>query len=140
MAIGVSLDHTNKIYSREIYSLLDWLADVGGIHDGLRIIGSMFMSLYSFAFGSPLDAFLLKSLFKRKVQPNSTPIKSPSGNVDKVSNNSSQSAFEKIKSRTAFISLICSRWRKKKERQLYERGMTRVEKELEIDSVLRTLM
>ena len=65
----LSLDQTRQ--KRSIYTLFDVLGDVGGLLDGLRLLGGILMSIYTFIIGSPLKAFLVTSLFKRsKVSKN----------------------------------------------------------------------
>ena len=34
---------------RTIYSILDWIGDIGGLYDGLRLIADFFMSNYAVA-------------------------------------------------------------------------------------------
>ena len=50
--------------SRQVYTALDWLGDVGGLNDGLSIIGGLLMRLYFLIAGNPLDSYLLQALFK----------------------------------------------------------------------------
>ena len=50
--------------SRQIYNALDLLGDVGGLKDGLCLIGQTFMYAYTLLFGNPLNTYLLGSLFK----------------------------------------------------------------------------
>ena len=49
---------------RSTYSALDMLGDVGGLKEGLNVIGSFAMAIYSLIIGDPLEAILLGSLFK----------------------------------------------------------------------------
>ena len=41
------------------------LGDVGGLLDGLRLLGGILMSAYTLTIGNPLNAFLINRLFKR---------------------------------------------------------------------------
>ena len=41
------------------------LGDVGGLLDGLKLIGSLVMFIFHLIRGDPLQDFLLKALFKR---------------------------------------------------------------------------
>ena len=59
------LSQDKTIHKRSIYNFFDWLGDVGGLLDGLRIIGDIIISMYNFVIGNPLNAFLVHSLFKR---------------------------------------------------------------------------
>ena len=51
-------------HSRQIYNLLDWVGDIGGLIDGLTAIGGFFMIIYASIFGDALNHFLLQKLFK----------------------------------------------------------------------------
>ena len=46
---------------REVYTALDWLGDVGGLNEGLMIIGSLIVLLFS---GNGLDFLLYSHMFK----------------------------------------------------------------------------
>ena len=49
---------------RSTYSLLDWLGDVGGLFDGLKLIlSSMVVSISSFAIRNELLSMFFKSDF-----------------------------------------------------------------------------
>ena len=52
--------------SRQIYSGLDFLGDVGGLKDSLILIGSLVIQAWSFIVGDPFNNFLLGSLFEVK--------------------------------------------------------------------------
>ena len=57
--------HPNRvIYKRSIYSFLNWLGDVGGLMDGLRVIGSIFMFFYTSFVANPLYTYLISTVFK----------------------------------------------------------------------------
>ena len=64
-------------HKRSIYTIMDILGDVGGLLDGLRLLGGFLMSAYTFMVGNPLNAFLVNRLFLR----------------NKVSDNQSQSVY-----------------------------------------------
>ena len=51
------------IHSRSIYTALDLLGDVGGLFDALKGISTFVVVLYFQIFGSPIDEYLLKSIF-----------------------------------------------------------------------------
>ena len=42
------------------------LGDVGGLLDGLKLIGSLLMFLFHLVRGDPLQDFILKAIFKRE--------------------------------------------------------------------------
>ena len=70
-------------HHRSIYTFLDFLGDVGGLLDGLKLIGGLLVSAYTFIVGNPLNAYLVNALFKR-------------GKIKKRSNSNGRSIFEKI--------------------------------------------
>ena len=47
------------MYKRSIYTALDWVGDLGGLADGLRLMGYMLMWMYGQIQGNPLSAYLL---------------------------------------------------------------------------------
>ena len=63
-ALDFVLSKDQTFHKRSIYTILDILGDVGGLLDGLRILGGVVMSIYTFAVRNPLNTFLVKSLFK----------------------------------------------------------------------------
>ena len=51
-------------HTRSIYSALDFLGDIGGLYDMLKIVAEVLLSVWSLIVGCGLDAFLLESIFK----------------------------------------------------------------------------
>ena len=51
-------------HHRSIYNFLDWLGDVGGLFDGLKVVGGIIVSMYNIVLGDPLQIYLLKSILK----------------------------------------------------------------------------
>ena len=51
-------------HTRTIYSGLDFLGEVGGLLDMLRYVVNSLLYLTSLLYGSGLDAYLIRSLFK----------------------------------------------------------------------------
>ena len=49
--------------NRSIYSILDFLGDVGGLYAMLLDFGSIIVSIPTFLFGSLLDKFLASKIF-----------------------------------------------------------------------------
>ena len=49
--------------SRDVYNILDWLGDVGGLRDALFLIGAFILFLHAKVRGDGLDAVLLQSFF-----------------------------------------------------------------------------
>ena len=48
-----------KVHNRKTYSLLDWLGDVGGLLDGMYLIGELLVAGYS---AISLEAYLVQAL------------------------------------------------------------------------------
>jgi len=48
-----------KVHKRKTYSLLDWIGDVGGLLDGLYLIGEILVTGYSV---SSLESYLASTL------------------------------------------------------------------------------
>ena len=108
----LTLDSQNVNHTRAIYSALDFLSDVGGLYDMLKIVAEVLLSVWSLIAGCGLDASLLKSIFKESNDPFS----------DKTT---------EIKSRKPFSvgwSLCCA-IRKSKRRKMLDRGLRRIHQE-----------
>ena len=60
--INIYLDPKKKIYSRQTYSLLDFLGDLGGLFDALRLIAAVLVSPFA---ALELKVSILTSLFIR---------------------------------------------------------------------------
>ena len=78
------------MYERSIYSALDWLGDVGGLLDGMRILGSVLITLQSMVFGNPFNAFLLNALYMKE-------------SSSKSDQNDRQSVLNSIKKRKPYL-------------------------------------
>ena len=113
-------------YNRQIYSGLDWLGDVGGLVDGLRLCGYMLVAFLQFLLGNPLNRFLIESLFKREANAS-------------VSTSSLKTRIKHLRARIPFsISLTNSTClRKAKEKRMLREGLTRASKELELDEFIK---
>ena len=61
-AIKIELDNSIQIHSRQTYSLLDFLGDLGGLFDALRLIAAALVSPFS---ALALKVSILSSLFIR---------------------------------------------------------------------------
>jgi len=108
--ISSSIDATN--HTRSIYSSLDFLGDVGGLFDMLRLVTQVFIQLLFTISGSGLDAFLLKAIFKES----------------KGHHKSEISEIQARKPITVGWSLCCFSRRTKRYRML-QKGLHRIEKE-----------
>ena len=119
--------HPDKIiYKRTKYSVLAWLGDIGGLYDGLRYIFGGIMFLARMIIGSPLNEYLVKTHFKRETAK--TPEKEES-----------KATVTRIKQReNYYFSQLCSFLRNRKKRKLFNKGLDKVTKELEIERFLKT--
>ena len=124
--IFVYLNSDRQIHTRSIYTALDWLGDVGGLIDGLRIIGTFSMTLYSFIVGSSVEKYILQSVFKK-------------GHRNERYDESEQSILKSIAARksmripTILFGCLGSR----KERALRKKGIDRAFRELDIDQFIK---
>ena len=59
--LSISYEFNLDLYrvDREVYNMLDWLGDVGGLRDALFIIGGAIMSIRLMFRGDDLEAWLL---------------------------------------------------------------------------------
>ena len=60
-----------KQYNRSVYSILNFLGDVGGLLSVLLPIGSLVISLIDALFDQTLDGFIIKKVFFNKKFSNS---------------------------------------------------------------------
>ena len=64
----IFLSPDRQMYKRSIYSILDWIGDIGGLFDGLQFIGSLFMGCYYLLRVSDLNAYLFRSVYMRETK------------------------------------------------------------------------
>ena len=85
------------------------------------------MIAYNFIRGNQLEAFLLRKVFKK-------------GSSEDVSKGTVKQDIENIKGRKPFMlpPKCCNCRRTSKEKRILESGWNRVEKELEVDYIIRT--
>ena len=58
--------------NRDVYNILDWLGDVGGLRDALFLIGAGILYTYGKIRGDFLNAFLLQNFFVREYKSDQT--------------------------------------------------------------------
>ena len=107
----VQISPDKYMYKRSIYTFFDWLGDVGGLLDALRLIGVVLMAFYTLIMGNPLSGYLVNSLFKR--------------GKEVVTHKDNPSEFDRIKSRNRFSMLPCTFCRSKKEKRVLAKGIER---------------
>ena len=59
--VGLNFDSVTE--TRQIYTIWDFLGEVGGLMDMLKLIGQPLISLIHIIFGSGLSRLLFRSLF-----------------------------------------------------------------------------
>ena len=64
LIVHIKLSEYRTVNSRQIYNALDMLGDVGGLLDGLPVIGGFLVTIYSCLIKDPLESYLFGSLFK----------------------------------------------------------------------------
>ena len=101
----VSFDSQIVKHTRSIYSALDFLGDVGGLYDMLKLVAEVLLSVWSLIAGCGVDAYLLQSIFKE-------------------STNLSEDTTSEIKSRKPFSVgwSLCCLMRRSKRRRMLDRG------------------
>ena len=65
--VQVSQDQVQ--HARSVYTILDWLGDVGGLIDALKLIAHLLVALFS---GGSMSGYLISQLFY-KPQPRHSP-------------------------------------------------------------------
>jgi len=71
-ALFLSLKGEQKLYKRKVYSLLDMMGDIGGLHDALFLLASFLIGSYN---ASMLELALVRKLFKFQKIPIKLPAK-----------------------------------------------------------------
>ena len=67
-SVHIELSKAEVRANRETYSFLDWLGDVGGLHDGMFLLGSIFVSpISSWALQSRLVSTIVKQAPNNKI-------------------------------------------------------------------------
>ena len=52
------------MHTRQIYSYLDWIGDIGGLVDGLKLLGALLVFVAKLLIGNPFKIFILQRLYK----------------------------------------------------------------------------
>ena len=122
-----------KSYQRSIYNLLDFIGDVGGLLDGLKLIGQFtLVPLTTFNLTSVLLAKLFKVRRDQRRGDNSFASSlSPIWNAAK-SDIASREPFSQATCRDTLSSLFSSCHSKSKRRKRIEQGRSRIDKHLDI--------
>ena len=119
-------------HSRSIYSFLDLLGDVGGLFDALTGIFSLVVSLSFSVFGNPLNAYLLKAVFLRNPKH--------SNDANSYKSVPIKNFLQALSKRKSFElpRVLCSCMRSREDKRLIDKGLERIDNELEIDEFLKT--
>ena len=62
----IYLSPATKVFKRQVYTILDVIGDIGGLLDGLHVLGMIVISFKISIFGNPLTIFLLGKVFFSK--------------------------------------------------------------------------
>ena len=67
LALQFEFKHSRNIieHKREIYGILDFLGDVGGLSDALFPVGSILISLLHLFTGNQFTSYLLANIFEQ---------------------------------------------------------------------------
>ena len=60
--ITFGLDQDVKVYKRSIYTILDFLGDLGGLLDALKAVVGILVTIFFKMRGDPVNKFLIKSV------------------------------------------------------------------------------
>ena len=110
-------------HTRSIYTMWDFLGDVGGLFDMLRLLAEPLVKMFSVIFGSRLDRFLLAALFKKERR-----------------RNPNEDVLTHVKHRKPFKASLISCLNSKRDRNLYKTVEGKLHRELDIVSFLRLQM
>ena len=58
-----------ELHTRAIYNIWDFLGDIGGLFDMLRLMASPIIAFSATIFGNGLHRYLIKSLFRIEKKP-----------------------------------------------------------------------
>ena len=130
----MSLDIVN--HHRSIYSILDFLGEIGGLFGILIYIGSIVASLPAFFFGDNANKYLVKSIFKQ--DKSRFPITKHDHTSESASKddrkNSGDSKEIGIRTKPT-LNLLCRR--NLQERKATKLAANRIYKELDIVTFIR---
>ena len=121
----MSLDTQEHI--RSVYSILDFLGDVGGLNSILLSIGQFFMTAISFIFGSALEKMMKASIFENKNQ------KRP----EEDSKDQASDTKTKINEQTTAIKRMLNFCCCTKRRKSHALAMKKIQKELDVVTYIR---
>ena len=64
--VQMQMSLNTVLYTRSIYSVLDFLGDVGGLYSILMSLCQIIVGIPTFLFGSKLQKFLADKIFEKK--------------------------------------------------------------------------
>ena len=102
---------------REVVSPLDFIGDVGGVFDGLCLVGSILIKAVSYFTGNLLEKFLLERVFKGSAA-DSVKDKAKTQESETIEN------LHNVASRKNFSleKRFCHCLRSKREKQIIDKG------------------
>ena len=116
VTLNRSLEQTE--ISRQTYSLLEWVGDIGGLYDGLSLLVNYFVS--------PFASFVLRQI-----------LLSENFSQVKKSTHSNSVTYEKIASQSCFRSLSCCFRKKNRYRRMLDRSESTIMRQLDMAQFLR---
>ena len=132
MDMRIELSPDSKKFTRSIYTVLDWLGDVGGLFDALKALGSTFIFIHAYIRGREFEIYLLNRLYK--MEKESSMVKDVAIKSD--------DHLTRIKSlapftlRNAYFHCL----RSKKEKRTISKGINRALRELDVENFIRMQM
>ena len=118
--IGYQIGLDIRKHTRAIYGVWDFLGDVGGLFDMLKLLAEPIIALSTALFGNGLSRFLTSSLFK----------------IEKR-HKANQSVFSYIKHRKHIKTKICNWLCDRQNQKLHKQAENRIAKELDIVNFLK---
>ena len=61
VSVTFELDLDKSVIDRQVYSILDWLGDIGGLVEALFFIGSTILAVFTF---KQFDALMVSHLYR----------------------------------------------------------------------------
>ena len=130
-SVVIKVNPDQKKTSRQTYSMLDWIGDIGGLYDGLNVIGALLIKpIAYFAMNTKLATLLVRL----KGPSSKLKKKKPKDNlVDRITSDLTTNRFLLKPQRSYFLHLFCQRCQ---SRRRYDRivraALAKIEKELDL--------
>ena len=123
--IQIYMSMDTKQHSRSIYSLLDFLGDIGGLHTNLLTSGCILTQIFTLVFGSFQQSFLIPRIFEVCDLSTSNQKQGKSSSRDKRLDQNERNSKQ---------FGLCRRDRNSK---LFGKGLSRIEKQFDVETFLK---